>query len=448
VFGRGGDHPEDTGRPFGSSTLSASLTRSYDLDLISSHACPKRHPIRLPRSIEVGKIVAKILCVLYDDPVDGYPTTYARDAVPVISSYPGGQSVPTPHAIDFVPGELLGSVSGELGLRAFLESLGHTFIVTSDKEGAESVFERELPDADVVISQPFWPAYMTAERFEKAKRLKLIITAGIGSDHTDLSAAIARGVTVAEITYSNSISVSEHVVMMILGLVRNYLPSYQWVTRGGWNIADCVERSYDLEGMDVGTVAAGRIGLAVLRRLKPFDVKLHYTDRHRLPAEVEAELGLTFHESAAAMVPLCDVVTINAPLHSETEHLFNDDLIATMKRGAYIINTARGKICDREAIVRALESGRLAGYAGDVWFPQPPPSDHSWRTMPHHGMTPHISGTSLSAQARYAAGTREVLECFFESRPIRDEYLIVDGGHLAGVGAHSYSEGNATEGAT
>ena len=99
------------------------------------------------------------------------------------------------------------------------------------------------------------------------------------------------GITVAEITYSNSISVAEHVVMMILSLVRNYIPSYQWVVRGGWNIADCVERSYDLEGMTVGTVAAGRIGSAVLRRLKPFDVELHYTDRHRLPADVERELG-------------------------------------------------------------------------------------------------------------------------------------------------------------
>jgi formate dehydrogenase len=391
--------------------------------------------------------MAKILCVLYEDPVDGYPTSYARDDVPTITSYPGGQLAPTPHAIDFVPGQLLGSVSGGLGLRSYLESAGHTFVVTSDKEGSDSVFERELADADVVISQPFWPAYMTEERFAIAKNLKLIITAGIGSDHTDLSAAIAHGVTVAEVTFSNSISVSEHVVMMILGLVRNYIPSYEWVVRGGWNIADCVERSYDLEGMAVGTVAAGRIGLAVLRRLKPFDVKLHYTDRHRLPEEVEAELGLTFHESAAAMVPLCDVVTINAPLHPETEHMFNDALLATMKRGAYLINTARGKICDRDAIVRALESGQLAGYAGDVWFPQPPPADHPWRTMPHHGMTPHISGTSLSAQARYAAGTREILECFFEGRAIRDEYLIVEGGHLAGVGAHSYSEGNATEGA-
>jgi formate dehydrogenase len=383
--------------------------------------------------------MAKVLCVLYDDPAAGYPTSYARNGLPKLEGYPGGQTLPTPKAVDFTPGSLLGSVSGELGLRKFLESQGHQLVVTSDKDGDGSVFDRELSDADIVISQPFWPAYLTAERFERAKNLKLVVTAGIGSDHTDLDAAIAHGVTVAEVTYCNSISVAEHVVMMILSQVRNYLPSYQTVLDGGWNIADCVARSYDVEGMHVGTVAAGRIGLAVLKRLKPFDVHLHYTDRHRLPAEVERELNLTFHENAAAMVPHCDVVTVNAPLHPETEGLFGDSLISTMKRGAYLINTARARIADRDAIVRALESGQLAGYAGDVWFPQPAPADHPWRTMPHHGMTPHISGSSLSAQTRYAAGTREILESWFDGTPIRDEYLIVDGGKLAGTGAHSYS---------
>jgi formate dehydrogenase len=390
--------------------------------------------------------MAKIVCVLYDDPVDGYPKSYARDSIPAIKSYPGGQTAPTPKHIDFTPGQLLGSVSGALGLRKYLESNGHTLVVTADKDGPNSVFERELPDAEVVISQPFWPAYLTAARIAKAPKLKLAITAGIGSDHVDLDAAAKRAITVAEVTYSNSISVSEHVVMMILGLVRNYIPSYNWVIKGGWNIADCVERAYDLEAMDVGTVAAGRIGLAVLRRLKPFDVKLHYTDRHRLPESVEKELNLTFHPKVESMVRICDVVTINAPLYSETENLFDEALISKMKRGAYIVNTARGKICNRDAIANALKSGHLAGYAGDVWFPQPPPQDHPWRTMPHHGMTPHTSGTTLSAQARYAAGTREILECWFEKRPIREEYLIVDGGKLAGTGAHSYGAGNATGG--
>src|SRR5438045_5273433 len=117
--------------------------------------------------------MAKVICVLYDDPIDGYPPPYARDDLPKIGQYPGGQTLPTPQAIDFKPGTLLGSVSGELGLRPFLEARGHQLIVTSDKDGEDSVFERELVDADIVISQPFWPAYMTTERFAKANNLKL-----------------------------------------------------------------------------------------------------------------------------------------------------------------------------------------------------------------------------------------------------------------------------------
>ncbi|WP_264300156.1 NAD(P)-dependent oxidoreductase [Streptomyces phaeolivaceus] len=215
---------------------------------------------------------------------------------------------------------------------------------------------------------------------------------------------------------------------------------YRVVLDGGWNIADRVARSYDLEGMRVGTVAAGRIGLAVLSRLAPFDVRLHYTDRHRLPEETERELGLVFHPSAEDMVPHCDVVTINAPLHPETEGLFGDKLLGEMKRGAYLINTARAKIVDRGAVERALREGQLAGYAGDVWYrparpARPPLADHA---PPRHD-PPHISGSSLSAQARYAAGTREILESWFTGRPIRDEYLITDGSGLAGTGAHSYS---------
>ncbi|CAN5157973.1 NAD-dependent formate dehydrogenase [soil metagenome] len=391
--------------------------------------------------------MANVLCVLYEDPVDGYPPTYSRDGIPTIERYPDGQSTATPERIDFTPGELLGSVSGELGLRSFLDERGHRFVVTSDKDGPDSVFAQKLPEAEIVISQPFWPAYLTAERMAKAPNLKLAITAGIGSDHVDLQAAIDHGMTVAEVTYCNSISVAEHVVMLILSLVRNYLPGHRWAREGGWNIADCVSRSYDLEGMQVGTVGAGRIGSAVLRRLKPFEVGLHYTDRHRLPAEAEQDLGVTFHADIDSLVRVCDVVTINAPLHAETEGLFDAELIGRMKRGAYLVNTARGKICDSDAVAQACESGQLAGYAGDVWFPQPAPKDHPWRTMPHNGMTPHVSGTSLSAQTRYAAGVREILECWFDGRAIREEYLIVEGGKLAGAGAHSYSAGDTTGGA-
>jgi formate dehydrogenase len=139
-----------------------------------------------------------------------------------------------------------------------------------------------------------------------------------------------------------------------------------------------------------------------------------------------------------------DVLSIHAPLVPETYQLFNEELLGQMKRGAYIVNTARGAIMDRDAVARALESGQLAGYAGDVWYPQPPPADHPWREMPYNAMTPHTSGTSLSAQARYAAGTREILEAFLANKPIRDEYLIVHRGRLAGTGAASYSVGGTS----
>lgn len=228
---------------------------------------------------------AKVVSVLYEDPIDGYPSQYSRDSLPSITHYPDqfgnpGQTTPSPkNAEPYRNVKLLGSVSGELGLRSYLESNGHEYVVTSDKDGDDAEFESHLADAEVIISQPFWPAYLTAERIAKAPNLKMLITAGIGSDHVDLEAACANNITVTEITYSNSISVAEHVVMMILSLVRNYIPSHLQVVNGGWNIADCVHRAYDVEGMNVGTVAAGRIGLAVLRRLKPFDCKLHYTGR-------------------------------------------------------------------------------------------------------------------------------------------------------------------------
>lgn len=382
--------------------------------------------------------MAKVLLVLYPDPVDGFPPEYARDTIPTLEKYPNGQTLPTPSGTDFTPGELLGSVSGELGLRKYLEENGHELVVTSDKDGEDSVFERELVDAEVIISQPFWPGYLTPERIAKAKNLKIAITAGIGSDHVNLKSANEHGITVAEVTYSNSIAVAEHTVMQVLVLVRDFVHQHDIVREGGWNIADAVKRSYDVEGMEVGVFAAGRIGRAVIERLAPFGVKLSYTDRHRLPEEYEKQYNLTYRESIENLAKNVDILTVHAPLTDETNGLLNDELLGSMRKGAYIVNPARGAIADRDAIVRALESGQLAGYAGDVWFPQPAPADHPWRTMPNNAMTTHTSGSSLPSQAKYAAGTREILESYFAGEEIRSEYIITQGGGYAGTGAQSY----------
>lgn len=330
--------------------------------------------------------------------------------------------------------ELLGCAEQALGLRPLFEARGHELVSISDR-GAK--LDKELPGASAVIVTPFWPAYITKERIAKAPQLKLLLTAGVGSDHFDLAAAADREITVAEVTGSNVVSVAEHVVMQILALVRNYIPSYLDVIEGGWNIGPLALRSHDLEDKTVGIVGMGRIGQRVATRLKGFDVHVFYHDNRRLSPVEESVLGARYLP-LATLLERADVVSINSPLTPATEGMFNQELIARMKDGAYLVNTARGKIVDTRALVAALKSGKLAGYAGDVWYPQPASKSHPWRSMPHHAMTPHVSGTTLEAQRRYADGIRDCLERFFDGKPLDRDFLIVDKGKVVSP-SYSYA---------
>ena len=248
--------------------------------------------------------MAKVLCVLYDDPVDGYPTAYARDDIPKIDAYPDGQTTPSPRRSTSRPGELLGSVSGELGpaqvprgrrpqagrhLRQGRPGLGlraraarrrgrHLAAVLArlpdrraDRQGAEP----EAGDHRRHRLRPRRPAGGDRARHHR-RRGDLL------QQHQRLRARGDDDPRRSCATTSRRTSGS---------------------SRAAGTSPTASSRSYDLEGMQVGTVAAGRIGSAVLRRLKPFDVGLHYTDRHRLPDEVEQELGVTFHADAESMVP-------------------------------------------------------------------------------------------------------------------------------------------------
>ena len=341
--------------------------------------------------------------------------------------YPGG-----PAAKD-TP-ELLGCAENALGLREMLEFRGHELVALTD---TQSELDQQIPTTDVLIATPFWPAYITRERIEKAPKLRLLLTAGVGSDHFDLAAAAEHNVTVAEITGSNVVSVAEHVVMQILTLVRNYIPAYYEVIEGGWDIGKIAARSHDLEDKTVGIVGMGRIGQRVAARLKPFDVDTYYFDYRRLNTTEEQLLGARY-SNLDALIRRCDVVSINIPLTPATQGLFNRERLYSMKQGAYLVNTARGRIVETDALVEVMERGHLAGYAGDVWYPQPAPADHPWRKMPNHAMTPHTSGTSLEAQKRYADGIRDCLLNFFEGNPIDRDYLIVDGGRVTSP-SYSYA---------
>uniref|UniRef100_A0A0B7KER3 Formate dehydrogenase n=1 Tax=Bionectria ochroleuca TaxID=29856 RepID=A0A0B7KER3_BIOOC len=272
--------------------------------------------------------------------------------------YDGGQ-----HAKD--QPELLGTTENELGIRKWLEDQGHTLVTTSDKEGENSKFDQELVDAEIIITTPFHPGYLTAERLAKAKNLKLAVTAGIGSDHVDLNAANTTngGITVAEVTGSNVVSVAEHVLMTILVLIRNFVPAHEQIERGEWDVAAAAKQEYDLEG------------------------------------KVE-------------LVSQCDIVTINCPLHEKTKGLFNKELISKMKKGSYLVNTARGAIVVKE-------DDHPLRYAKNPWGGG-------------NAMVPHMSGTSLDAQKRYAEGTKAIITSYLSGKhDYRPQDLIVHGGSYA-----------------
>src|SRR5215210_4189218 len=333
--------------------------------------------------------------------------------------YPGGSAADNP--------EVLGCAENALGLREPLEEDGHELVSTTEREGEELL--GHLRDADVLITTPFWPVYVNKEMFDEASDLKLILTAGVGSDHVDLGEAAERGITVAEITGSNTVSVAEHAVMQVLVLVRNFVPAYKDVVDGGWSIGEIAAGSHDLEKKTVGIYGAGQIGQLVAARLKPFDVETLYYKRSRLGTTEELFLGIRY-ATLDEMVEESDVIVVASPLTPETKGLFDRETLFAMKRGAHLVNIARGAIVETDALVKALEEGHLGGYAGDVWDPQPAPPDHPWRTMPNHAITPHVSGTTLEAQKRYASGVRESLMSFLEGKPIRDDYVMVADGEI------------------
>ncbi|QHS76459.1 formate dehydrogenase (NAD+) [Saccharomyces paradoxus] len=347
--------------------------------------------------------------------------------------------------------KLLGCIENELGIREFIEEQGYELITTTDKDPEpNSTVDRELKDAEIVITTPFFPAYISRNRIAEAPNLKLCITAGVGSDHVDLEAANERKITVTEVTGSNVVSVAEHVMATILVLIRNYNGGHQQAINGEWDIAGVAKNEYDLEDKVISTVGAGRIGYRVLERLVAFNPKkLLYYDYQELPAEAINRLNEASKlfngkgdivqrvEKLEDMVAQSDVVTINCPLHKDSKGLFNKELISHMKDGAYLVNTARGAICVAEDVAEAVKSGKLAGYGGDVWDKQPAPKDHPWRTMDNkdhvgNAMTVHISGTSLDAQKRYAQGVKNILNSYFSKNfDYRPQDVIVQNGLYA-----------------
>ena len=310
-----------------------------------------------------------------------------------------------------------------IGLRDFLKDSDHELVIL--KNGEEDL-DKHLSDMDIVISAPFYPAYMTKERIEKAPNLKLAITAGVGSDHVDLDAASKNDVGVVEVTGSNTVSVAEHAVMDLLIVLRNFMEGHRQSVEGEWDLSKVGNQARELQNKTIGIFGFGRIGQLVAERLKPFNVTIQHYD----PINQKDNENSKFVEFEE-LVKTSDAITIHAPLTPSTDNLFNEDVLNKMKKGSYLVNTARGKIVNTQALVDAVNSGQIQGYAGDVWYPQPAPADHPWRTMPRNGMTIHYSGMTLESQKRIEDGVKDILNRFFNNEPFQDKDVIVSSGKIS-----------------
>lgn len=316
------------------------------------------------------------------------------------------------------------SKKASLGLVDFLQGTDHELILISN----DNEVDKHVEDMDVIISSPFLPGYITQERIEKAKNLKVAITAGIGSDHVDIEAAAEHGVMVVEVTGSNNVSVAEQNVMETLLLLRNYEEGHKQAEQGEWDLPKVGSGAYELLNKKVGIFGFGKIGQLTAERLQPFNVQLQYHDPFR-KKDMEDKIGIEY-VSFDELIKSSDVIIIQSPLTPDTVNKFDDAVLSQMKEQAMLVNCARGGIVDKQAIVEAVNSGHIR-YGGDVWYPQPAPEDHPWRSLQNTGLTVHYSGMTVEAQERIQKGVQEMLTNLMEDTPIRDENIIVTDNKVA-----------------
>lgn len=246
---------------------------------------------------------------------------------------------------------------------------------------------------------------ITSEFMEAAHRLKVVAVHGVGTDHVDLDAAAELGIMVFNTPTALTESVAEMTVALLLALLRRVEIADRAVRAGEWNRKYSDLIGVELMGKTVGIVGLGRIGTAVARRLRCFGVKLQYHDViERM--EVEAELGIRrvgFEE----LLSTSDIVTLHVPLTPQTHRMVSKREFNLMKDGVYLVNLARGKALDEEALMEALESGKVAGAALDVFEEEPPRRDSPLLSCEKVLLTPHIGASTREAMRRMAIQSAE-----------------------------------------
>ena len=269
-------------------------------------------------------------------------------------------------------------------------------------------------DADAVITQF---ATINAEVINTMERAKVIVRYGVGVDNVDLEAARQRGIPVLNIPDYCVDEVADHALALILATTRQVVPNTLHLRAGGWGLATPITMVQSLASLTTGVIGFGRIGREVVKRLLAFNGRVLVFDP-LVPAAEIAAAGAGAVASLDELLPQCDILTPHCPSTPGTRHLFNAAAFARMKQGAVFINVTRGDLADSDALVAALQSGKLSSAALDVFDPEPIPADHPIRQMPNVILAAHIAWASPAAVEKLRRTAARLALMAIHGRPL------------------------------
>jgi D-3-phosphoglycerate dehydrogenase / 2-oxoglutarate reductase len=284
-------------------------------------------------------------------------------------------------------------------------------------EGVELIFGKigDIEDPEMIQGIMVRSATKITESvLEKFSGLKIIARAGVGVDNIDLTAATKKGVLVVNAPEGNTISTAEHTWAMMMSLVRNIPQANQSVKIGEWDRKKYTGQ--ELYQKTLGIIGMGRIGSELAKRAKSFSMNVLVFDPY-FSLEKQKELSVTSVD-LDTLIQQSDIITVHTPLTKDTRKLLNYDNLKNTKKGAYILNCARGGIIDEEALLHYLNTGHLSGCALDV-FEQEPPVNRSLIDHPNVIVTPHIAASTIQAQKNVAYMASDEIKSFILNKPLK-----------------------------
>ncbi len=279
---------------------------------------------------------------------------------------------------------------------------------------------QELFNADAIIIRS--ETKLTAAILDGQTRVKVIARAGVGVDNVDLEAATRQGIIVMNTPAGNTTSTAELAFAMMIALARNIPQASAVMKAGGWDRSKFT--GTQLAGKTLAVIGLGRIGLTLAKRALAFEMQVVGYDP-LLSEDRAREFGITLYRDVDQIVDKCDFLSVHTPLTPETTGLLNAERLARMKKGARLINCARGGIIDEDALADAIESGHIGGAALDVFVEEPPAKDHRLRKLDKVITTPHLGASTAEAQEAVAVEAAEIITAFLVNNEVRHAINMV-----------------------